>query len=193
MKQTVRTFIAVEIDRAVREAAAKLVARLRPPAADVNWVESQNMHLTLQFLGDVLLRETPDICKVMSKIAEGLAPFDLEIRGAGAFPNLDRPRTIWLGATAGRQAMIDLQEQIETALHRELGYRPEGRRFQPHLTIGRVRSGGPAMAELAQMLKEYADYEFGITAVDELVLFSSQLTPKGPIYEEIGHAELQGK
>ncbi len=193
MKQTIRSFIAVEMGLAVREAAARMVAQLQPARADVKWVETQNLHLTLAFLGDVLLRETHEICKVLTEAVQDLPPFDLEIRGAGAFPTLQRPRTIWLGAAAGREPMIALQERIETALHKKLGYRRESRRFQPHLTIGRVRSGGPAIAELARILTEHADYEFGLTAVDEVVLFSSELTPKGPIYEALGHAELREK
>jgi len=192
MKQTVRSFIALEIGLAVREAATRLVNQLRPAGADVKWVDTQNMHMTLCFLGDVLLRETPDVCRVMGEAIQGLAPFDLEVRGAGAFPDLERPRTIWLGAGEGRESMVELQGRIETALHKKLGYRPEGRRFQPHLTLGRVRSGGPAIVELARVVAEHADYEFGLTAVDEVVLFSSQLTPKGPIYEAIGHADVGG-
>jgi len=189
MKNKLRTFIAVEIDRAIRARAGELIALLRGTAADVKWVEPQNLHLTLKFLGDVHQRDILAVCRAVQQGAAELAPFELEVRGAGAFPNAARPRTVWLGATTGAQEMIVLHDRIEAPLAK-LGYREEHRQFQTHLTIGRVRGGGPGIAELGKLLQQHADFLAGRMTVHNVTVFSSTLTPAGPIYEALGTAPL---
>jgi RNA 2',3'-cyclic 3'-phosphodiesterase len=189
MKQTVRTFIAVEIEEPVRDRAQGLIETFRQVPADVKWVEWQNLHLTLKFLGEVPLMETAEIIRAVARAAAEVPPFELEIRGAGAFPNLDRPRTVWLGANEGGDAMSDLAVRIERAL-KKLGYPPEGRKFKPHLTIGRVRGGGPELAQLGRLLAEHADDDLGRSSVEEVLVFGSHLGPGGSTYEVLGHAAL---
>ena len=113
----------------------------------------------------------------------------LEVRGAGAFPNAARPRTVWLGAGAGAEQMVVLHDRVEAALA-ELGYREEHRRFQTHLTIGRVRGVGPGIAELGQLLQQQADTVVGSMGVQKVTVFCSTLTSDGPIYEVLGTARL---
>jgi len=189
MKRTIRTFVAVELNPAIRARAAELIAALRAAPADVKWVEVENLHLTLRFLGDVPMDEIPDVCRAVANAAARVEPFDLEVRGAGAFPNAARPRTIWLGARQGAEAMVALHREVEGALGK-LGFRKEHRRFQPHLTIGRVRHGGPAMADLGNLVWRHADFNAGLLGVHESVVFSSQLQPTGPIYAALGRAPL---
>jgi 2'-5' RNA ligase len=191
MKQTVRTFVAVEINATNRACAEELVAALKTAGADVKWVAPENLHLTVKFLGDVPLKETSQVCKAVGRGAEGVEPFELELRGAGAFPKASRPRTLWLGAGNGESQMVELHDRVEDALA-ELGYRKEHRRFHPHLTLGRVRRGGPGLADLAELLAHHADFDAGRLSVRRLTVFSSQLTPSGPIYEVLGRAELKG-
>ena len=78
----------------------------------------------------------------------------------GAFPNAARPRTVWLGAGAGAEQMVTLHDRVEDPLA-ELGYREEHRQFQPHLTIGRVRGGGPGIAELGKLIQQHAQFAAG--------------------------------
>jgi 2'-5' RNA ligase len=191
MKQTIRTFVAVEISSAVRHCAAELIDQLRAAPVDVKWVEPDNIHLTLKFLGDVDSRKVHEVCRAVEQAADGLAPFELEVRGAGAFPNLRRPRTLWLGAGQGGREVGVLAERVESKLHK-LGYRREGRRFHAHLTLGRVRRGGPGIAQLGQLLEEYADFEIGRTPVSDVIVFSSTLGRGGPTYEPLGRAALRG-
>ena len=192
MKQTIRTFVAVKMNSAVRDCAAELIDQLREAPVDVKWVEPENMHLTLKFLGEVDSREVHEVCRAVEQAADGVAPFELEVRGAGAFPNVRRPRTLWLGAGQGGQELAVLAERVESELHR-LGYRREARRFHAHLTVGRVRRGGPGIAQLGQLLQEYADFEIGRTPVSEVVVFSSTLDRTGPTYEPLGRGLLSGK
>ena len=105
MVQTIRTFVAVEMDVAIRKAAAGLIEKFRAAGAGVGWVAPENMHLTLKFLGDVGVEDIPNVCEAVREAAAGAAPFTLQVSGAGAFPNLSRPRVIWLGASEGEEAM----------------------------------------------------------------------------------------
>ena len=189
MKKTLRTFVAVEINGPIRARAGELIAALGGTTAEVKWIEPHNLHWTLKFLGDVHQREIPAVCKAVSAGAAKTTSFDLEVRDAGAFPNAARPRTVWLGAGEGAESMIDLHDRIEAALA-ELGYRKEHRRFQPHLTIGRVRGAGPGIVELGKLLLQHADAPIGRMSVQKTTVFCSTLTPDGPIYEVLGTAYL---
>jgi len=131
------------------------------------------------------------VCQTVAQGAAEVEPFDLEVRGAGAFPTAARPRTVWLGAGAGAERMVVLHDRVEAALA-ELGYREEHRRFQTHLTIGRVRGSGPGIAELGKLLIEQADFAVGRMTVEKVTVFCSTLTPDGPIYEVLGTARLGG-
>jgi len=192
MKRTVRTFAAVEINAAIRGAAEDLIQSLSSAGADVKWVEPHNMHLTLKFLGEVPSQQIPRICDSVAKATAKVEPFEFEVRGAGAFPNAARPRTLWLGAGAGEEAMITLHGHVEKALMK-LGYRKEHRRFHPHLTIGRVRRGGPGVEQLGQLLSEQAELQAGTITVKHVVIFSSELNRTGPIYQALGRAKLGAK
>lgn len=191
MKKTLRTFVAVEINGSIRARAGELITALGATAADVKWVEPYNLHVTLKFLGDVHQREIVEVCRAVSRGAAEVEPFDLEICGAGAFPNSARPRTVWLGAGAGAEQMVVVHDRIEDALA-ELGYRKEHRRFQTHLTIGRVRGGGPGIVELGKLLQQHAEFSVGRLNVQKATVFCSTLTANGPIYEVLGTAQLGG-
>ena len=113
----------------------------------------------------------------MADGAAGVEPFELEVRGAGAFPTAARPRTVWLGAAAARSRWSPCTTASKAALA-ELGYRKEHRRFQTHLTIGRVRGGGPGIAELGKLLQQHAETLVGRMTVEKATVFCSTLTPQ---------------
>ncbi len=189
MKQQVRTFVAVEVSEAVRAAAAKVIRQLARWDSSLKWVDPQNMHLTLKFLGEVESVEIPDICRAVQEAATEVPSFTFEVAGVGAFPKLERPRTVWLGVTAGAEELAELQRHLEKGL-KKLGYPPENRRFSPHLTLGRVRHPGPELAELSKMIESLSGQTGGTTEVDEVTVFSSELTREGPIYQALAHAAL---
>ncbi len=189
MKQRVRTFVAVEMSEAVRAAAAKIIRRLAKCDAAVRWVEPEKMHLTLKFLGEVGTLEIPDVCRAVEEAVVEVPGFTFDVAGVGAFPKIERPRTIWLGVTTGVEQLAELHGQIEKGLEK-LGYPPENRRFSPHLTLGRVKHAGPELEELSELIKSLADKPSGTAAVDEVTVFSSELTREGPIYQPLSHAGL---
>jgi RNA 2',3'-cyclic 3'-phosphodiesterase len=192
MADIVRTFIAVEIPGEVKNRAHQLISALRVAPANVKWVSPEHMHWTLKFLGDVDIREIPRICEAVSQAVEPLAPFDVEARGAGAFPDGQRPRTVWVGVGDGAESMIELHDAIEQALA-PLGYRPENRRFRPHLTIGRVRNSPTGIEELGELIEQNAAFASGLSTIYEVVILSSELGREGPTHEVLGHAELRGR
>lgn len=186
---TIRTFVAVELEPAVIQRAGDLVERLQTSQADVKWVEPHNRHLTLKFLGEIPAAETAAVCRAVGEVAKRFPPIVIGCRGAGAFPDAHRPKTVWLGVELGRDQLAALQTALEEALA-ELGYPPEARRFHPHLTLGRVRSGGPALRELGRLIREQADFDAGRCTVQETVVFASHLDRAGPTYEALGRARL---
>ena len=173
---------------AIRQAAQKLAELLRFAAGDVKWVAPANLHWTLQFLGDVDELEIPAVCTAVSTATSEVDSFDLEASGAGAFPAADRPRTLWLGAGAGAQAMVALHAAIQKKLDR-LGYRGEHRRFVPHITLGRAGRNGPPRP-LVRELAGLAEFDGGSMLVDEVTVFASRLGPDGPTYEALARARL---
>jgi len=189
MKDTVRTFVAIETSSAVQQRAAELIAALAATGAKVSWVKPHNLHLTLKFLDEVPLKTIPQVSAAVQEAAAACEPFELEIGNAGAFPSAGRPRTLWLGAGQGCETLGHLYAALEDALKR-VGFPKEHRRFSAHLTIGRVRGPGSTLSELGPLIKQYADFAAGRFPVAELVLFSSQLTPQGPIYDALSRAAL---
>ena len=192
MSSTLRTFIAVPVAPELASRARVLIDKLRLSTAKAKWVEAKNLHWTIKFLGDIELRETAAICKAVSAAVAPFTPFDVEASGAGAFPDPARPRTVWLGMGQGSEEMISLHDAIERSLE-PLGYRAENRRFRPHITIGRVRqSTAEGIQDLGRLVQENADFDGGLTSVDEVTIFSSELGRDGPTYDPLGHAELLG-
>lgn len=189
MGETTRTFIAVEIDDRTVARAAAIIERLRSAGADVTWVAPRNLHLTLKFLGDVGDELLPAVIEAVREAARRVPPFTVEIHGVGAFPQIDRPRTIWLGARQGDEQMRLLAEAVEQSL-RPLGFAPEARRFTAHLTIGRVRRPTAALRSLSELMRRQGDQAVGTVAVEQVVAMASTLTPRGPIYEVLARLPL---
>jgi len=185
---TVRTFVAVETSPGVIGRAGQLIERLKAADAKVSWVRGANLHWTVKFLGNIELTEVAEVCRAVTAAARQVPPFELEVRGAGAFPRIERPRTVWLGAGEGNEQMSHLAASVESHLAK-IGFRSENRRFLPHITLGRVR-GGRNLDELGEALQEYADFDAGTMHVDEVVVFSSRLEADGAVYEALGRAPL---
>lgn len=188
----IRTFIAVEVTSEVKRRVADWIDLLRRHGVEARWVEPQNVHLTLQFLGNVRENLLPLVCQRVARAVGELPAFDVTCDELGGFPSLERPRVLWLGIGEGYQALVHLQGQVQEAL-RELGFRGETRQFEPHITLGRMRRAEPlsptALAAVRQSQASRSPVSFDVS---EVVVFSSQLTRQGPIYNVIGRAALSG-
>lgn len=175
----VRSFIALEISDEVRERLAELLKRLHRTNASVKWVEPENLHLTLKFLGEVPEVQIDDIIQALRAIAEATSPFSFTVRGVGGFPDLRRPRVLWVGVEAP-ESLLRLQQLVEKAMEM-LGFALEERTYHPHITIGRVKAM-VGMEKVKAILSENANTVFGVVSVTHLTLFRSDLSKEGPTY-----------
>jgi 2'-5' RNA ligase len=187
----VRTFIAVPVSHDLSPRIQELIRDLSRGVEGVKWVSPDKLHFTLKFLGDVEDTDLHEVCTAIAAAVAESGPFDVLVTGAGAFPNGRRPRTVWVGVTAGEEELAAVQRRVDKAL-RKLGYPRESRKFTPHVTIGRIRQGNPTLTRLAEHLQEHAATELGTMPVDEVLVFSSDLLPEGPEYHVLGRAPLSG-
>lgn len=176
----IRCFLALDLPDALRPQLALVQGELKRSNADVRWVQVGNIHLTLKFFGNVPDNEIDPITQAAREVAAGQAPFKLQVTQAGAFPGMKNPRVIWLGLGGDLIPLAQMYHRLEKAFA-ALGHLPEGRPFNPHLTLGRVKS--PANRHrLAQALEKLAPLNWPPFQVNEIILFKSTLTPKGSIY-----------
>jgi 2'-5' RNA ligase len=185
----VRTFIAVDLESDIRDRCIALQQKLGRSAPDVKWVEPDNIHVTLLFLGEVDERDLHPVCRAVGTVCATLVPFDLSVEGVGCFPNLRRPRIVWAGIGAGTQELVALHDALEPPLL-ELGcYRREDRKYTPHVTLGRVKSERPS-DRLAQAVQQQTAWRAGECAVAEVLVMASELRPQGPVYSVLSTARL---
>jgi 2'-5' RNA ligase len=182
MSEMIRSFIAFDIDsesllRKFSEAQGILINT----GASLKLVQPRNIHITMRFLGNVSISMIDSINEEMDKVS--FTPFDVEIKGLGAFPSLEYTRVVWAGIRKGTDELTDVSSQLEPRLQK-LGFRPDPKGFSPHLTIARVKTGRNK-AELARCIEELVDFEFGVVRANCLKLKKSVLTPKGPIYSTL--------
>jgi 2'-5' RNA ligase len=188
---TTRTFIAIEANDAVYARALAAIDLLRPLTDNVRWVAPDSLHWTLQFLGDVEDTEIYSVCRSVSQVAMEFEPFELHGLAIRAFPSIEKPRTVWLGAGEGSDHLCALQDQVEGRMA-DLGFRPDRQRFTPHLTLGRVQRGSHGGVALSDKLAELADFDGGTMETDEVIIFGSELTRDGPAYHVQGRSALAG-
>ena len=174
-----RCFIAIEIPETIRISIDDSIAVLKKSGAEVKWVACENIHLTVQFLGETEEPLVPKIKEALDKILAPYAPFYIKISTVGCFPDRRRPRVIWVGVEESRPLM-DLYKDIANALE-GFGYKQEERAFTPHITIGRVKSN-KNMRELLTRLDEVGAIRFSDFEVLNITLMKSELKPSGAKY-----------
>jgi 2'-5' RNA ligase len=187
-----RAFIAVEIPAEIQQNVYKQTAAFRRGIESlIRWVPAHNMHLTLKFLGDVSPNNVEFLVQMLRNEAALVPAFDIHLAGLGAFPNLRRPRVIYVGIQAPA-ALDALQRGIEAAARR-LGYEAEERPFSAHLTLGRLRQNATAVEQqqIRRALEGTQVDVFGTARVDSLHLYKSDLNPGGSIYTRLHSAPLK--
>jgi 2'-5' RNA ligase len=182
MPDSIRSFLAFDIENeTVRKRLAAVQNFLVQTGADLKLVEPQNIHMTIRFLGDITSNMVEKVFEEMQKVQ--FAPFNVQINGLGAFPDLRYPRVVWAGITEGADQLKNVFSQLEPRL-RGLGFTPDPKGFSPHLTIARVKSG-KNKAQLAEFVTKNARYDFGAVKAECLRLKKSDLTPRGPVYSTL--------
>ena len=175
-----RTFIAVELDEALRARLAEAQDRLREAGCSVKWARAAAMHATLKFLGEIEPEAAETVAAAMVEAAGGGAPFAFEVVGLGTFPPRGAPRVVWAGIDDAAGGLARLHRGLERRLAR-LGCGREKRAFHPHLTLGRVRERR-GTERLRALVEREGDVRLGSQEVGEVVLFHSELSPQGARY-----------
>jgi 2'-5' RNA ligase len=193
--QTLRTFIAIELDEELRHNLRQLQDRLRGQVAPrcVRWVRPEGVHLTLKFLGDTPLDKIDAVHAALAQAAAQVEPFTFDVSGLGCFPNTRRPRVVWVGIQEPTGRLARLRDLIEHCVA-PVGFPTERRSFHPHLTLGRVQRHA-SKSEVREIGEVVATCITG--AVDEVAVASvahikSDLQPSGAVYTTLFDASLGG-
>jgi 2'-5' RNA ligase len=183
----IRVFIAVDLTSEIQECLDQVAAKLKQQLGDapVRWVSPENIHLTLKFLGDVSLSNIDVLKEVLQTEAANHPSMVICVGGVGAFPKVRNPRVIWVGVEAPPE-LETLQRGIDIQTAR-IGYAPDQRPFSPHLTLGRVsRNASPQeIRKIGDVLKECKVGFLGVTRVNAVHIFRSDLQPGGAIYSRL--------
>ena len=175
----IRCFVAVEIPASIQALMKPVQTHLQSQIRKASWTKPGNFHLTLKFLGDVRPEAINDISEAIERVTETHSPFSIAFGGIGAFPNLARPRVIWMGIKQGASTVSRLAEAVNLELA-HLGFSTDNR-FHPHLTLARLRTA-MNLEPLKNILRKYDTIDGGSMRVSEIALMQSQLHPNGAIY-----------
>lgn len=182
-----RLFIALPLPEHVEKHLGDLIDELRGYGGNVRWVPAGNIHLTVRFLGETDPALVNRLADEMTKVAGRYERLKATADQLGAFPNLRRPRVLWVGLSEPTGGLKLLARDMEKAVHK-LGFKAEKKGFKAHLTLGRVRDQRdiePLVDHVAALRFEPLPFE-----LDRLVLFESTLTPQGSIYERLHESPL---
>ena len=191
--EQIRSFIAIELPGELKLALARLQDKLKSGSrAPVKWVDTDSVHLTLKFLGNIDSGIVGKITSALEEAVRGTHPFSIEVSGLGVFPNIRRVQVVWVGLTGEVEKLGQLQQRIETGLV-PLGFAAESRPFTPHLTLGRVRDyvTPDERQDLGQLVTGTAFEAKYKMSIDAVHLMKSQLTREGPIYSKISTVALR--
>jgi RNA 2',3'-cyclic 3'-phosphodiesterase len=191
--EQIRSFVAVELPTDIKAILINLQEILRAgDPTGAKWVDPESIHLTLKFLGNVEPSIIETIIQTLHEATQNIPPFQLEIKGLGAFPNLKRPQVIWLGLDGDLDRLQTLQKQVESGLV-PLGFPAEGRSFTPHLTLARLRDTATTASRqnLGEIIAQTEIDANGRIEVSSISFMKSQLTRGGAIYTRLASVELK--
>ena len=185
-----RTFVAIELPRAVRAKVIEHIEQLRRelPYARASWSREHNLHLTLKFLGNVPVNEIPQLSDAIARAVSGVKPFELTVAGCGVFPPRGKPNVLWIGVENRTGELNELYRQIEDECA-SAGFAREQRSFHPHLTIARLRKPGNER-RLAEVHQNFG-FPPELFPVSEVVVFKSELLREGSKHSAISRHALK--
>lgn len=179
--ELIRSFIAVDISADVRAALGAVTRALTRAGADARWVRPESMHATLKFLGDVEIPRLESVRDAVASATAGRSVMQMHVRGIGGFPSLSRPRVLWAGLQC--PGLAELAGAIEVAIAK-IGFEPEERPFNGHITLARLRSLR-GWEKLSADVRAHADDEFGCVEVGAINVFRSILRPDGAVHSPL--------
>lgn len=184
-----RCFVCVEVINQLNISRIEAILNKLSTFQGIRPVKTNQLHLTLKFLGEVLEKRLVGIEKELHLIK--LPSFEIEFTHLGFFPNERRPRVIWIGISEGKRQLTALAQEVDERLSK-IGFPKEKRKFSPHLTVGRIKKLYP---DEQQRIVDYVHSIDSIGSEKEVIqsfLFKkSTLTPQGAIYENLAQCFLK--
>ncbi len=168
-----RLFIAIDLPEPIKVRLAELCSG--PP--DAKWVNHEQMHLTLYFIGDGDESGFAAVKNVLTGVAA--SPFEMRLEGMGQFPAKGKPRVVWVGVTAP-PTLADLHQRITASLT-VMNLPPPDHPFSPHITLARFKTPPPPES-IRPFFAQHAAFKTESFTAATFILFSSTLTPSGSIY-----------
>ena len=187
-EESFRGFIAIPSPSALRQRVEKMQAELRKLSLDVKWVLPEQLHLTAKFLGETPASILNELKETLNRIAQEFHAFSFSVDRLGAFPNLRRPRVLWVGGPETPPAAQPLIQSLEEVVSR-FGFPKENRPFKAHLTLGRFRSPKGCEKLEKWILENPLSWREEFPC-DRLILFQSTLTSQGPLYAPLHEVSL---
>jgi 2'-5' RNA ligase len=192
LPKTTRTFVALPIPEPIVGKLTRLQESLAGQIGGIRWVNPSLLHVTLNFLGDVVDTDLHLIGKAVGSVAAGSPAFDVGLQGIGVFPDPRRPRVLWAGIQDGHDSLATLHREVARELA-AIGYHSEEPKFHPHITLGRIKLDRGVSLDLAPLIDSKRAWSGGTFRARELVVFGSTLGPGGPIYSPLSRASLRGR
>ena len=183
MSNTIRTFLAIELPEKITYTISKVQEEIKSYGLKIRWVRPENIHLTLKFLGDIKTADTEKVARAVSESVTGHPPISLAVKGIGVFPGIKKPRVLWLGISKQVDLLTALQKTLDDKLE-AMGFPKEKRPFRGHLTLGRIKSIIDPKT-LHDVLKEFTMFESERFFADRIILYKSDLKPKGAVYTKL--------
>ena len=177
-----RTFIAIKTS--ISKETAKLINEIKFELKDekIRWIENDNLHITLFFLGETSIEVTDNICKLLYVELSAIKSFSLSCEGIGVFRNIHNPKALWFGIKESGN-LTALKNAIDHTM-KDVGFELSEKQFKPHLTIGRTKFI-KNKKQFRACIEKYKDYKIQNFEINEVIFYESILTAKGAIYKEI--------
>jgi len=183
-----RLFVAIAIPEPTRRRIVESVRPFASLATQTTWCRSEQLHITLAFIGDVAPAFLPHLRQTLDEVCAGVTALPCRVAHYGYFGSSRQPKVIWAGVEPAFELTL-LHEQLWRAL-RKLGYQEKGTSFHPHVTLARCKGGAINKALLAEMERNEDDV-FGEWLVDKVTLFASKPSPRGSIYRALNTSPLR--
>lgn len=186
MSDSVRAFLSIDIeDKDLLSRINRVQSKLDQDAAKMKLISQENVHFTLKFFGDTDPTRLDEIEESLKDLS--FQPFRIGLEGVGVFPALRRPRIIWIGVSNNAERFKKLKKRIDDKI-RELGYKPERRKYTPHATIARVRHV-KNKRDIVSCIDSLSEVTIGEMIIDSVRMKKSTLTSSGPIYDTLWEVE----
>ncbi|UCD03722.1 MAG: RNA 2',3'-cyclic phosphodiesterase [Candidatus Woesearchaeota archaeon] len=180
-----RCFVGIDLSENLREEVNRFIKQTDHMGVFYGkYVESENLHISLKFLGEVDLSKIEEVERLLSEIK--YTPFTASLEGIRAFPSKHYVKVLWIGANKGRKEIIELHNLIDEKL-KDIFHKD--RNFEPHITLSRVKNISNK-DKASSFFEKNKDIKFGEITIDSFCLYKSTLTSDGPIYEKISKFQL---